>query len=669
VPNRLADSASPYLLQHMDNPVDWWPWCAEAFDEARRRDVPVLLSIGYAACHWCHVMAHESFEDRGTAAFMNAHFVNVKVDREERPDVDAVYMEAVQAMTGQGGWPLTAILTPAGEPFFCGTYFPPEDRHGLPSFRRVLAAVAAAWEQRRDELAGAARRVVEQLADQVPGTGVAVSAESADRAAGVLAAEFDESAGGFGGAPKFPPAMLMEFLLRQHARTGSDRSLHLVERTADRMARGGIYDQLAGGFARYSVDAHWVVPHFEKMLYDNALLLRVYSHLYRATAGPLARRVVEETADWLLTELRTPEEGFASSLDADSEGQEGRFYVWSPAELVAALGEEDAGYAASVFSVTPDGTFEDGRSVLQRLADPPDQARFADVRRRLLAARARRPRPARDDKVVAGWNGLAVAGLVDAGVLLDRPEWLAAAEQAAGLLERVHLSAGRLARTSRAGRPGPGAGVLEDYGDLAEGLLTLAQATGRWRWLDRAGELLDSVLAHFADPAGVLYDTADDAEQLLRRPRDPTDNATPSGTSAAAGALLSYAALTGSERHREAAGRALAATVPVLDRYPRFAGWALAVAEAMLAGPAEVVVVGPVGGRLELERAARLGTSPGMVLAVGEPGGSGPPLLAGRGLVDGAPAGYVCRRFVCSRPTTDPAELAAQVGARCYGVI
>ena len=364
--NRLAHSTSPYLLQHQDNPVEWWPWCPEAFAEARARDVPVLLSVGYAACHWCHVMAHESFEDSSVAAIMNAGFVSVKVDREERPDVDAVYMEALQAMRGQGGWPMTAFLTPAGEPFYCGTYFPPQPRHGMPSFTQVLLAISDTWQQRRDELLAAGADLVRRLSERGPGApaGGALTAELLAAAVGSLAAGYDEQRGGFGGAPKFPPSMCLEFLLRTHARTGDPVALHMVEGTATAMARGGIYDQLGGGFARYSVDASWVVPHFEKMLYDNALLLRVYVHWWRATGSPLARRIGVETAEWMLRDLATPEGGFASAYDADSEGEEGRFYVWTPAQLVDVLGADDGAWAAELFAVTPGGTFEHGSSVL-----------------------------------------------------------------------------------------------------------------------------------------------------------------------------------------------------------------------------------------------------------------------------------------------------------------
>ncbi|RJK97966.1 thioredoxin domain-containing protein [Vallicoccus soli] len=674
MPNRLARATSPYLQQHRDNPVDWWEWGVEAFAEARRRDVPLLLSVGYAACHWCHVMAHESFEDAATAAYMNERFVNVKVDREERPDVDAVYMEATQAMTGHGGWPMTVFATPDGRPFYCGTYFPPRPAHRMPSFRQVLEAVADTWATRREEVEDAGTRVVEQLSARggVPSGPQPPGPDQLAAAVRRLRAEHDAERGGFGGAPKFPPSMVLEMLLRHHALTGDADALAMAERTLVAMARGGMYDQLGGGFARYSVDASWVVPHFEKMLYDNALLLRVYLHWWRATGDPLGRRVAEETADFLLRELRTPEGGFASALDADSEGEEGRFYVWTPQQLFDVLGVDDGAWAADLLEVTPEGTFEHGSSVLQLLRDPDDAARWASVRARLLAARAGRVRPGRDDKVVLAWNGLAVAALAEAGELLGRPDLTAAAVAAGELLVRVHVVDGRLRRVSRDGVAGAPAGVLEDHGDGAEGLLALHQVTGDPRWLEAAGAWLDLVLERFADGEGGFHDTADDAEALVRRPQDPTDGATPSGRSAAAGALLSYAALTGSDRHRTAAEAALGVAGLLAEQAPRFAGWGLAVAEALVDGPREVAVVGdPADPATAALRATALrGTAPGAVLAVGAPGAAprgAAPLLEGRDLVGGAPAAYVCRHFACERPVTAPDELAALVLARRGG--
>ncbi|MFJ4522311.1 thioredoxin domain-containing protein [Streptomyces sp. NPDC088810] len=675
--NRLAHETSPYLLQHADNPVDWWPWSVEAFDEARRTGKPVLLSVGYSSCHWCHVMAHESFEDRATADYLNEHFVSVKVDREERPDVDAVYMEAVQAATGQGGWPMTVFLTPDAEPFYFGTYFPPAPRHGMPSFRQVLEGVQQAWTTRHDEVSEVAGKIVRDLAQReiVRQAAEAPGEQELAQALLGLTREYDPQRGGFGGAPKFPPSMVLEFLLRHHARTGAEGALQMAQDTCERMARGGIYDQLGGGFARYSVDRDWIVPHFEKMLYDNALLCRVYAHLWRATGSDLARRVALETADFLVRELRTEEGGFASALDADSDDGTGRhvegaYYVWTPGQLREALGE-DAELAAQYFGVTDEGTFEHGQSVLQlpQTEGVFDAEKVESVKRRLLDARARRAAPGRDDKVVAAWNGLAVAALAETGAYFGRPDLTEAAVGAADLLVRVHLDEhARLARTSKDGRVGPNAGVLEDYADVAEGFLALASVTGEGVWLDFAGLLLDQVLARFADPeTGALYDTASDAEQLIRRPQDPTDNAAPSGWTAAAGALLSYAAHTGSEAHRTAAERALGIAKTLGPRVPRFIGWGLAAAEALLDGPREVAVVGPDlddERTAALHRTALLGAAPGAVVACGTPGSDEFPLLADRTLVDGAPTAYVCRGFVCDLPVTDPSALREKLTAR-----
>ena len=681
---RLKNATSPYLLQHADNPVDWWPWSEEAFAAARDRDVPVLLSVGYSACHWCHVMAHESFEDPQTAALMNEHLVAIKVDREERPDVDAVYMTATQAMTGQGGWPMTVFMTPDRDPFFCGTYFPREH------FRRLVLGVAKAWREDRDNVTTQARQISAALAERAAplrGMGIdpaaaapaaaaaaaGVLASVCDQAVATLAETYDEAAGGFGGAPKFPPSMVLEFLLRQsesaRQRNGEPASmaLEMVQGTAEGMARGGLYDQLAGGFARYSVDAGWVVPHFEKMLYDNALLARVYAHLWRRTGSELARRVARETCAWMIAELGTPEGGFASALDADSDGAEGLFYTWTPDELTGALGAGDGGYAAVSFGVTAAGTFEHGRSVLQRRAEPDDPGRFDRVRAALLAARGQRVRPGRDDKVVAAWNGLAIAALAETGLLLGEPAFVNAARRAAELLARVHLSGGRLARTSRDGMASGSAGVLDDYACVAEGLLTLSGVTGEARWVSLAGDLLGTALARFGDGSGGFYDTPDDGEALVYRPADPADGPTPSGAFAAAVALLSYSALTGSMPHREAAAAALGILGPIAARFPRAAGSGLAVAEALISGPAEIAIVGPADDprTARLHRAAQEAAPPGAVIALGDgkPGdrdtGGGIPLLEARGLVGGAPAAYVCRGFACLAPVTEPDALRA----------
>jgi uncharacterized protein YyaL (SSP411 family) len=670
MPNRLGQSTSPYLLQHADNPVDWYEWGEEAFALAKSLDRPILLSVGYAACHWCHVMAHESFEDPVTAAYMNDHFVNVKVDREERPDVDAVYMQATQAMTGHGGWPMTCVLTPDGEPFFAGTYFPPEPRQGMPAFTQILQALAEAWRTRRADVLGASREAVEHLRTKSAISSTPVDAVALDAAVDLLATQFDGTAGGFGASPKFPPTMVLEFLLRQYARTGDERSIAMARSTADSMARGGIYDQLAGGFARYSVDRFWRVPHFEKMLYDNAQLVRFYLHVARAcepTQAEQSERIARETADFLLAELATAEGGFASALDADSAAEngdlhEGTFYVWNRDQVIDALGPDDGTWASDVLSVTPEGTFERGFSTLQLPADPDDPARWASVRAQLLEARAKRPRPARDDKVVAAWNGLAVTALAEASVVLDEPRFAEAAVTAAELLVTVHgAGTDAFMRTSRDGVAGRSAAVLEDHGCVAEAFLAVLGITGDALWLDRARSILDRALEHFADGEGGFFDTADDAEALVVRPQDPSDNAHPSGTSSLLHALIALAALTGERRYRDAAEAALGRLSTLIERAPRFAGWSMAAAEAMIAGPIEVAIVGSDGPeRRELHRAA-LALDGSAVVVAGE-AGLDIPLFRDRTEIDGKPAAYVCRDFVCDLPVTDPRGLGTPAG-------
>ncbi|MFI9011890.1 thioredoxin domain-containing protein [Actinosynnema sp. NPDC053489] len=647
--NRLASSTSPYLLQHAENPVDWWPWTPEAFEEARSRDVPVLLSVGYAACHWCHVMAHESFEDEATARYMNEHFVNVKVDREERPDVDAVYMAVTQALSGHGGWPMTCFLTPGGEPFYAGTYYPPTPHRGMPSFRQVLEAITHAWHEQGAEVRESAAGIVAQLAFQ-PLPRSTVDDDVLSGAVVSLLGHFDRANAGFGGAPKFPPSMVLEFLLRHHERTGSVEALSMARATCDAMANGGLYDQLAGGFARYSVDAAWVVPHFEKMLYDNALLLRAYTHLSRRDDNPRYRRVVRDTAEFLLRDLGTAEGGFAASLDADTEGVEGATYVWTPAQLVEVLGLAGGARAAALYGVTDEGTFEHGTSTLRMLGDPDPEIAAA-----LLQARDRRPQPGRDDKVVTAWNGLAITALAEAGAVFGEPRWVEAAARAASLVLDLHLVDGRLLRTSRHGVAGTAAGVLEDYGCFADGLLALHQATGDVAWFTAARGLLDTALARFAGgEPGVYYDTADDAEALVQRPSDPSDNASPSGASSLASALVTASVLGGPSTYREAAEAALARAGLLAAREPRFAGHWLSVAEAMALGPVQVAVV---GDDPELVGAAWTGVHGGGVVVAGAPDSA--PLLADRPLVDGRAAAYVCRGYVCDRPVTTVADLTA----------
>jgi uncharacterized protein YyaL (SSP411 family) len=660
--NRLGSATSPYLLQHAGNPVDWWEWSPEAFAEAKRRDVPVLISVGYAACHWCHVMAHESFEDEATATLMNDSFVSIKVDREERPDVDAVYMTATQAMTGQGGWPMTVFATPDGDPFFAGTYFPKANFNGL------LNSVVKAWQEQRDQVIEQGGKVVDAIAGAQLSGGITapISAELLDAGAAELLTHHDQVNGGFGGAPKFPPHMSMLFLLRHHQRTGSDQSLELVRHTAERMGRGGIYDQLAGGFARYSVDATWTVPHFEKMLYDNALLLRAYTQLWRLTGDAFARRIADETAGFLLRDLGTPTGGLASALDADTAGVEGLTYAWTPAQLVEVLGEEDGAWAADLFHVTSTGTFEDGKSVLVLARDidaaaPELVERWRTVRSRLLGARTQRPQPARDDKVVASWNGLAVTALAEHGVLTGSAASRTAAIEIAEVLAERHLVGGRLRRASRDGVAGEPVGVLDDYGLVAEAFLAVHQITAEGRWLDLAKQLLDVALEHFGAESGAFWDTADDAERLVTRPADPTDNATPSGLSAIAAALVTYSALSGETHYREAADAALATVGPLIAQHARFAGYAATVAEAALAGPYEIAVATPDPAGDPLVTAAFRYAPPGTVIVAGDPDRPGVPLLADRPLRDGLATAYVCKGFVCERPVTSTDDLVARL--------
>lgn len=652
--NTLGGSTSPYLRQHADNPVHWREWTPEALAEAAERDVPILLSIGYAACHWCHVMAHESFEDDDVAAVLNDGFVCIKVDREERPDLDAVYMNATVALTGQGGWPMTCFLTPDGRPFFCGTYYPKL------GFLQLLAAVAETWRDRRDEVERASDQITAELRSMsagLPGGEAPVAPELCNHAVAAVLNDEDSANGGFGGAPKFPPSALLEALLRHHERTGSVAALQAVQRTCSAMARGGIYDQLAGGFARYSVDPHWVVPHFEKMLYDNALLLRAYAHLARRTQDPLARKITQETAAFVLSDLAAGGM-FTSALDADAGGHEGLTYVWTPDELRSVLGDDDGAWAASLFGVTPAGTFEHGASVLQLRRDPDDEARFEAVRTKLSAARALRPQPARDDKVVTAWNGLAITALAEASVALNRPEFLSAAEQCARRILDLHLVHGRLRRASLGGQVGDSAAILEDHAALATALLTLYQLTGFG--LDEATGLLDTALDHFADPdqSGRWFDTADDAEQLMVRPADPIDGATPSGASLIAEALQLGGHLTGSPRYLDAAQATLSSATPILARAARSGGHWLAVAEAQVRGPIQIAVAGEATS--DLLAAARRMAPGGAIVIGGAPGSSA--LLNGRDRVDGADAAYVCRGTVCDLPVTTVAELAISLG-------
>jgi hypothetical protein len=601
--NRLAQETSPYLRQHAENPVDWYPWGPHALERARREDRPILLSVGYAACHWCHVMAHESFEDPETARVMNDLFVNVKVDREERPDIDGIYMQAVQAMTGQGGWPMTVFLTPAGEPFYAGTYFPPTDAHGMPSFRRVLTSVAESYHSQPDRVASASaaiRAIYAASTARTTATGSLTPAGLA-RATDALAQHFDARYGGFDGAPKFPHAMALDFLLRAWARTGSDAALGIVRTSFRAMARGGIYDQLGGGFHRYTVDDRWLVPHFEKMLYDNALLVRVGVHLWQTTEDPEVRRVAEETVDWVRREMTAPDGGFFSTLDADSEGHEGRFYVWTESELDAALGP-GAAVAKAYFGVTPEGNFE-GRNILvvaddadaigRRLGVAPGAlaATIARAKATLLATRARRVRPLRDDKILAAWNGLMLQAVAAAARAFGRPADRALALAAGTFLSDTLVDAnGRVRRMHGASDP-TRIGYLDDHAAVALGFLELAELTDDVRWVDRARTIADAMDAWFWDAdAQAYFDTPRDAEALITRPRDVTDNAVPSGTSLAADLLLRLADRDRDEPRRARARWVLETLAEPMTRYPIAFGYALGVADALVHGGAAAFV-------------------------------------------------------------------------------
>ncbi len=673
-PNALSRETSPYLLQHAHNPVEWYPWCEEALRRARAEDKPILLSIGYSACHWCHVMERESFEDEAIARLMNENFVNIKVDREERPDLDAIYMNAVQLMTGRGGWPLTVFLTPDQVPFFGGTYFPPEDRHGLPGFARVLRSVARAYREHGEEIRRDAARIAREIAaaTRIAGSREEPDSGFLDAAASGLAADFDPRHGGFGGAPKFPPSMALDFLMRCHARTGNPQLLEIVETTLQKMAAGGIYDQLGGGFHRYSVDAGWLVPHFEKMLYDNALLSRVYLEAFLLTGNELYRRVAEETLDFVLREMTAPDGGFYSSQDADSDGEEGAFYTWRRDEVMALLGEDDGDLFCRYFDVSADGNF-DGRNVLNvprpaalvaRLNGVSEE-RLAEVIARgrgiLFEARRGRPRPDRDEKIVASWNAMMLKSFAQAGCALSRGDYLQAAVRNAEFITTRLMNAGRLLRTFAAGKPKYPA-YLEDHAALADALLALYEATFDLRWLQLAEELADTILSRFRDlEDGGFYFTADDHEKLIQRPMDIFDNATPSGNSLAAHALLRLWHLTAEERWLE----------PAADIFEKLAGRAalhpaafchlLGALDFHLSGGLQIAVAGDVQDprTLELLRVIYERYLPHRVIACGSAGK--PRLLEGRVQVGNRPTAYVCKGRVCAAPATTAEELAARL--------
>jgi uncharacterized protein len=670
--NRLAQETSPYLLQHAHNPVDWYPWGDEALERAKREDKPILLSIGYAACHWCHVMERESFEDEATARVMNEHFVNIKVDREERPDLDGIYMSAVQAMTGHGGWPMTMFLTPEGVPFFGGTYYPPDDRAGMPSFRRVLAGVADAYRTRREEVmrSGEQLKSIYVAATTAPGSTGVLGPALLDRAWRSIAKRYDARQGGFEGAPKFPQAMALDFSLRHWRRTGTSQALEIVTHSFRRMARGGIYDQVGGGFHRYAVDAVWLVPHFEKMLYDNALLARLGVHLWQATGDNETRRVTEETIDWALREMRSPEGGFYSSLDADSEGEEGKFYVWSAAELEEVAGE-DAPRLSKYWGVSPVGNFE-GHNILHVPNEPSAVAAREGVelshledaigraRSKLYERRAARVWPGRDEKVLASWNGLMVRALADGARVFGREAWRAAAVQSGEFLAREMVQENKVSRSWKDGRTHI-AGFLEDHAAIALAFLSLYELTFDASWLTRARSLGRAMVASFWDEsANVFFDTAHDHERLITRPREVTDNATPAGTSLAVELLLRLAELFRDADMQRRAMWTLETVAAPLAQHGAAFGYLLGAADLAINGATEVAIVGDPHSEDFRALTAEVARQylPALVLAGGDPGdGAAVALLEDRVAKEGKATGYVCRQYLCSEPTTEPERL------------
>ena len=676
MPNRLANETSPYLLQHANNPVDWYPWGEEALQRSKNEDKPILLSIGYSACHWCHVMERESFEDEATASLMNEYFVSIKVDREERPDLDAVYMEAVQMLTGSGGWPMTVFLTPEGKPFYGGTYFPPVDRFNMPGFPRLLESVARSYRDSRSEIDRVTNQITEQLGrtGQIPKGDSPVTVETLHQAYTVLATNFDYQNGGHGTAPKFPQAMNLEVLLRYYRHGYNDRALEMVDLTLEKMARGGIYDQIAGGFARYSTDAYWLVPHFEKMLYDNALLSRLYLHAHQATGRGMYRRIAEETLDYILREMTGPEGGFYSATDADSEGEEGKFFVWTPAEIEAVLGDE-AGIFSGFFGVTQAGNFE-GNNILNIKQKASDYARqqgialerLVDVVERgknsLLTEREKRVHPLLDDKVLASWNGMMLRSFSEAGSALSREDYLDAAIKNASFLLETMRPHGKLLRTYRAGQAKL-SGFLEDYSFVADGLLALYEATFNQRWLAASVDLADRMIQLFWDDGvGGFYDTSIEHDQLVVRPRDVLDNAQPCGGSVATEVLLKLAVITGNEEYRVKAATPLRTLKDLMGRAPAGTGQWLAALDFYVSTPKEVVIIGP---REDSKTAALLQTvngnfHPNKVLVGAENEGEhGLPLLESRGMINGEPTAYVCENYTCQLPVTTPEELSVQL--------
>jgi uncharacterized protein YyaL (SSP411 family) len=676
MPNRLANETSPYLLQHANNPVDWYPWGDEALTRARDENKPILISIGYAACHWCHVMEHESFENPATAAMMNERFVNIKVDREERPDLDGIYMQAVQAMTGHGGWPMTVFLTPDGVPFYGGTYFPPEDRHGIPSFRRILTAVSDAYRNKPSDVlrtAASVREMYNAATEETRSAGP-LTVELLDRVYRGLADRHDEEHGGFEGAPKFPQTMSLDYLLRYWARTDVENALAIVTRSFKKMAFGGIYDQIGGGFARYAVDAKWLVPHFEKMLYDNALLVRLGAHLWQATKDADVRRVTEETIEWVAREMRSPDGGFYSSLDADSEGHEGKFYVWSGHEFDSVLGK-DAPVARAYWGVTDDGNFE-GMNILSVVSDKRTVARQAGItvdeldetlaraRRVLFKARATRIRPGCDDKVLASWNGLMVRGIADAARAFGNEKHRTLAIDAATFLFDTMVRDGRVFRSFKNGRARI-AGYLEDHASLGLAALSIYELTFDDRWLDHARAMGATIVQWFwDDTTGAFYDTASDHETLITRPREITDNATPSGTSLAVELLVRLAELLHDVDARRRATYVVETLAPAIHRYPGAFGHLLGAADMLIRGAVELAIVGDPAAEDfgALVRAAADLYVPGLVVAGGPPRSDDAiALLAERPLREGRATAYVCKSYTCDAPTTDAEMLREQL--------
>ena len=682
MPNRLINETSPYLLQHANNPVDWYPWGEEALSRARDEDKPILLSIGYSACHWCHVMERESFENDSIAEIMNSHFINIKVDREERPDLDAVYMEAVQMLTGSGGWPMTVFLTPDCKPFYGGTYFPPVDRHNMPGFPRLLETVSQAYRNSHAEI----QRVTGQLTEQMGRTATmprgsgALDESILHQAYNQLATNFDYQNGGVGSAPKFPQAMTLEILLRYYARGHNERALSMLDLTLEKMARGGVYDQVGGGFHRYSTDTYWLVPHFEKMLYDNALLARLYLQAWLATGRSLYRRITEETLDYVLREMTGDHGGFFSATDADSEGEEGKFFVWSPDDIESVLGSEEGSLFGAFFGVSQRGNFE-GKNILNiavRAADFSERQGVAlkhlvDVIQRgkeaLYKVREQREHPLLDDKALASWNGLMLKAFAEAGAALERQDYIDAAARNANFLMADMRPGGRLHRSYREGQAKL-PGFLEDYSFVADGLLSLYEATFERRWLDAAIGLADEMISLFWDEeAGCFYDTGRGHEELVVRPRDVFDNAQPCGSSVASDLLLRLSVITGNEDYATKAIAPLRSLAELMGRAPAGTGRWIAALDFYVSAAKEVVVIGPQDdpATSDLLRIVNRRYLPNRVL-VGSNGeeaaASGVPLLEGRGLVDDKPTAYVCENYACQLPVTDPEALAGQLSAR-----